>query len=80
MPTRSRAALTVASSPRVRSGHARQAGSDIEAQADPATLGARLRPFRLRPAYITKRGFPNYPNFVEGVPAVACADSDNPNV
>jgi pimeloyl-ACP methyl ester carboxylesterase len=53
--------------------------ADIEAQADPATLGARLRPFRLRPAYITKRGFPHYPNFVESFPAVACADSDNPD-
>jgi pimeloyl-ACP methyl ester carboxylesterase len=31
-----------------------------------------------RPAYITKRGFPRYPNLVEGFPAVACADSDNP--
>jgi pimeloyl-ACP methyl ester carboxylesterase len=53
--------------------------ADIEGQADPATLGARLRPFRLRPAYITKRGFPHYPNLVEGFPAVACADSDNPD-
>ena len=24
-------------------------------------------------------GFPEYPNFVEGFPAVACTDSDNPD-
>ncbi len=29
--------------------------------------------------YTAKRGFPRYPNFVEGFPAVACADSDNPD-
>ena len=29
--------------------------------------------------YIAKRGFPQYPNFVEGFPAVACSDSDNPD-
>jgi pimeloyl-ACP methyl ester carboxylesterase len=32
-----------------------------------------------RPMYVTKRGFPRYPNFVEGFPAVACSDSDNPD-
>ena len=30
-------------------------------------------------AYTAKRGFPRYFNFVEGFPAVACADSDNPD-
>jgi pimeloyl-ACP methyl ester carboxylesterase len=29
--------------------------------------------------YIAKRGFPRYYNFMEGFPAVACADSDNPD-
>ncbi len=29
--------------------------------------------------YTAKRGFPRYPNFVEGFPSVACADSDNPD-
>jgi pimeloyl-ACP methyl ester carboxylesterase len=53
--------------------------ADIEAQIDPATLGARLQPFLFRPSYITKRGFPQYPNLLEGFPAVACADSDNPH-
>jgi pimeloyl-ACP methyl ester carboxylesterase len=52
----------------------------LEAQADPVTLGVRLQPFSsARPAYITHRGFPHYQNFVEGFPAVACADSDNPH-
>jgi pimeloyl-ACP methyl ester carboxylesterase len=32
-----------------------------------------------RPAYITKRGFPTYPNLLEGFPSVACSDSDNPD-
>jgi hypothetical protein len=49
------------------------------ATADRATLGARLQPFLGSPAYITKRGFPHYFNAVEGFPAVACADSDNPH-
>ncbi len=53
--------------------------ADLESQADPATLGARLRAFMTRPGYIAKRGFPRYPNFVEGFPAVACSDSDNPD-
>ena len=30
-------------------------------------------------AYTAKRGFPRYFNFVESFPAVACADSDNPD-
>jgi pimeloyl-ACP methyl ester carboxylesterase len=54
------------------------------ATMDPAKLGARLQPFLGVPAYIprpyiTKRGFPHYFNGVEGFPAVACADSDNPH-
>jgi pimeloyl-ACP methyl ester carboxylesterase len=52
--------------------------ADLESQAAPARLGARLQRFIARPAYIAKRGFPRYPNFIEGFPAVACADSDNP--
>ena len=45
------------------------------ATAAPATfdVGQRFQ------AYTAKRGFPRYFNFVEGFPAVACADSDNPN-
>jgi pimeloyl-ACP methyl ester carboxylesterase len=34
---------------------------------------------QLLEGYTSKRGFPRYPNFVEGFPAVACADSDNPD-
>ena len=30
-------------------------------------------------AYTARRGFPRYVNFVENFPAVACADSDNPD-
>lgn len=51
----------------------------LEAQASAATLGVRLQAF-WHPwnAYITKRGMPRYANFIEGFPAVACDDSDNP--
>jgi pimeloyl-ACP methyl ester carboxylesterase len=53
---------------------------DQESQASPAALGVRLQPFwHPTIAYITKRGFPRYYNLVEGFPAVACADSDNPH-
>jgi len=54
--------------------------ADLEAQASAAKLGVRLQTF-WHPwnAYITKRGMPHYENFVEGFPAVACADSDNPH-
>ena len=58
----------------------------------PATLGRALSAVRGTSAlarssnelsrtatgYVTKRGFPHYPNFIEGFPGVACADSDNP--
>jgi len=53
--------------------------ADIESQASASTLGARVQSFLHRPMFITKRGFPRYPNFVEGFPAVICADSDNPD-
>ena len=53
--------------------------ADLESRAAPAALGARLQRFIARPAYIAKRGFPRYPNFVESFPAVACSDSDNPD-
>jgi pimeloyl-ACP methyl ester carboxylesterase len=57
-----------------------EALADIESQASPAKLGVRLQPFwHPTNAYITKRGFPRYYNLVEGFPAVACADSDNPH-
>jgi pimeloyl-ACP methyl ester carboxylesterase len=51
----------------------------VEKQVDPAVLGARLQPLLEPPAYIARRGFPHYRNFVEGFPAVACSDSDNPH-
>jgi pimeloyl-ACP methyl ester carboxylesterase len=54
--------------------------ADIEsAQASTPSLQARTKAFQVRPMYIAKRGFPQYPNFVEGFPAVACGDSDNPH-
>jgi TAP-like protein len=54
--------------------------ADLESQASAATLGVRLQPFRYpTTAYIPKRVFPTYTNALEGFPAVACADSDNPH-
>lgn len=54
--------------------------ADFEAQVGAQQLGLRLQRF-WHPvnAYITKRGFPRYFNFLESFPAVACADSDNPH-
>jgi pimeloyl-ACP methyl ester carboxylesterase len=65
----------------------------LEAESGAADLGNKLAAFRGTAAltrsseelsratggYVTKRGFPTYPNFLEGFPAVACADSDNPD-
>jgi pimeloyl-ACP methyl ester carboxylesterase len=53
----------------------------IEAQVGGAgakTFAVRLAG-SLQPGYIAKRGFPRYMNFVEGFPAVACSDTDNPD-
>jgi pimeloyl-ACP methyl ester carboxylesterase len=54
--------------------------ADLELQASAATLGVRLQPF-WHPwnGYVTKRGLPRYYNGVEGFPAVACADADDPH-
>ena len=41
----------------------------FDLQAAPARLGTRLQTLWQRQAYMTKRGFPRYPNFVEAFPA-----------
>jgi pimeloyl-ACP methyl ester carboxylesterase len=51
----------------------------LEASASPTVLGAALADVRASLGYVNKRGFPRYPNFLEGFPAVACSDSDNPD-
>ena len=53
--------------------------ADIESLASPAQLGTRLYALWEDLGFINKRGFPHYPNFIEGFPGVACADSDNPD-
>jgi pimeloyl-ACP methyl ester carboxylesterase len=54
--------------------------ADLEARAGTAALAAEVRAARQQRAmFITKRGFPHYPNFVEGGTAVFCTDSDNPS-
>jgi len=52
--------------------------ADVEHQASAQQIGARAERFRGVSLYLPKRGFPHYFNFVEGFPAVACADSVNP--
>jgi len=51
----------------------------LESVPEPAAAGAALSSFRESAGLLPKRGFPRYPNFIEGFPAVACADSDNPD-
>lgn len=43
-----------------------------------AALGSFLGDLDANVALVNKRGFPNYENFVEGFPAVACSDSTSP--
>jgi pimeloyl-ACP methyl ester carboxylesterase len=53
--------------------------ADLEAQAGTTALAAEVRATRQQRAmFVAKRGFPRYPNFVEGGPAVFCTDSNNP--
>jgi len=52
----------------------------IEAQAGPAALGLQLEEMQEAVGLVNKRGFPNYPNFVEGFPGVACEDTFNPDI
>jgi pimeloyl-ACP methyl ester carboxylesterase len=51
----------------------------IESSASSQQLGKLLYAVWDDLGYITKRGFPRYPNYLEGFPGVACADSDNPD-
>jgi pimeloyl-ACP methyl ester carboxylesterase len=50
----------------------------IAANAPSATLGSFIADLNTTTALVNKRGFPNYENFVEGFPAVACSDSTSP--
>jgi pimeloyl-ACP methyl ester carboxylesterase len=51
----------------------------IENMATPAEIGARLQVLSQDLGFITKRGFPQYQNLMEGMPGVACSDCDNPD-
>jgi pimeloyl-ACP methyl ester carboxylesterase len=51
----------------------------IEQEASSVTLGHALAKLWVAQGYISKRGFPRYFNALEGFPAVACSDSDNPD-
>jgi hypothetical protein len=53
--------------------------ADVESQASATTLGAAAQRFQGADLYLPKRGFPHYFNAAENFPAIACADSDNPD-
>jgi pimeloyl-ACP methyl ester carboxylesterase len=53
--------------------------SEIADSAAATTFSGKFDLAHWRPGYIAKRGFPTYPNFLEGFPAVACSDGDNPD-
>ncbi|WP_084830307.1 alpha/beta hydrolase [Demequina rhizosphaerae] len=50
----------------------------VEAGAPPGDMGAFLRELETETALVSKRGFPQYDNFVEAFPAVGCSDTRNP--
>jgi pimeloyl-ACP methyl ester carboxylesterase len=51
----------------------------LESMAPPEEIGLRLQALWEDVGLVTKRGSPQYPNYVEGFPGVACSDSDNPD-
>jgi pimeloyl-ACP methyl ester carboxylesterase len=51
----------------------------LESLSNLPAVGARLDALWTEPGLITKRGFPHYPNVLEGQPAVACSDTNNPH-
>ena len=53
--------------------------AQVEASAEAASVAGPSFQTALRPEFIAKRGFPRYMNFIEGFPAVACSDSNNPD-
>jgi pimeloyl-ACP methyl ester carboxylesterase len=53
--------------------------ADIDSQRSASRIGARARAYLHRPLFVAERGYRRYPNLVEGFPAVACSDSDNPS-
>jgi len=52
--------------------------ADLESMLPADALGLSLYKLWDSQGFITKRGFPNYYNWMEGFPAISCADSDNP--
>lgn len=52
--------------------------ADIESQASAVQLGMRLDALRADLGLAQKKGDPDYVNWIEGFPGVACSDSVNP--
>jgi len=53
--------------------------ADLESQASATTLGASLARLHAEQSLISPRGSGGYPNFLETLPGVACADADDPH-
>lgn len=51
----------------------------LESSPDAAALGFARAALFDSEGFVNKRGFPNYPNFVEGFPGVACSDAESPD-
>jgi pimeloyl-ACP methyl ester carboxylesterase len=51
----------------------------LESSPDAMSLGFARADLFEADGFVNKRGFPNYPNFVEGFPAVACSDAESPD-
>lgn len=50
----------------------------LELIPEPAALGLARAEMQRSVGLVNKRGFPNYPNFVESFPGVGCEDTSNP--
>ncbi|MCA1670934.1 MAG: alpha/beta hydrolase [Actinobacteria bacterium] len=53
--------------------------SFLDRQVSPSTVAEARDAFQRQLEYGTKRGFPRYPNFLEGLAGVMCADTDGPS-
>lgn len=53
--------------------------ASLDAQADPVALGEARDAFQRQLDFGTKRGFPRYPSFFEGLAGVMCTDTDGPS-
>jgi pimeloyl-ACP methyl ester carboxylesterase len=53
--------------------------AQLEGSTSAPAIGVALSDLRTSLGYVNKRGFPHYPNYLEGFPGVICSDSTNPD-